>query len=124
MLLIDRISLAIDPARHSRKDLVGSSDLGQEFTLLSVVLSDLVGDGQPAKGRGDLDGEVVVDDVVLVNDPLLNFGLVTLSELELDGRDKVLLFDVRERVVEAEKKYRATGSGNVSRGVHVAHREN
>ena len=67
-----------------------------------MVLSDLVGDGQPAKGRPDLDGEVVVDDVVLVDDPLLDFGLVTLSKLELDGRDKVLLLDIRERVVEAE----------------------
>lgn len=66
-----------------------------------MILSDLVGYGQPAKGRPDLDGEVVVDDVVLVNDPLLDFGLVTLSELELDGRDKVLLLDVGERVVEA-----------------------
>ena len=86
---------------HSREHLVGSSNLGQEFTLLSVVLSDLVGDGQPAKRRPDLDGKVVVDDVVLVDDSLLDFGLVTFAELELDGRDKVLLLDVGERVVEA-----------------------
>ena len=80
-----------------------------------MVLSDLVGDGQPAKGRPDLDGEVVVDDVVLVNDPLLDFGLVTLSELELNGRDKVLLLDVGERVVEAV----ATRSEMVSLGMYT-----
>jgi hypothetical protein len=80
-----------------------------------VVLSDLVGDGQPAKGRPDLDGEVVVDDVVLVDDSLLDFGLVTFAELELDGRDKVLLLDVGERVVEAV----ATRSEMVSIEVYV-----
>jgi hypothetical protein len=100
---------------HSREHLVSSSDLGQEFTLLSVVLSDLFGYGQPAKGRPDLDGKVVVDDVVLVDDPLLDFGLVTFSELELDGGNKVLLLDVGERVVEAV----ATRSEMVSLKVYV-----
>jgi hypothetical protein len=65
-----------------------------------MIRSDLIGHGQATKSRPDLNGEVVVDDVVLVDDTLLNLGLVTFSEFELYGRDKLLLLDVGERVVE------------------------
>lgn len=67
-----------------------------------MIGSNLVGHGQAAESRSDLDGEVVIDLVVLVDGGLLNLGLVTFAELELDGGNKVLLLDVGERVVEPD----------------------
>lgn len=50
-----------------------------------MVGSDLVGNGQPSKVLGDLDSEVVVDDVESLDHALLNNLFVALAKFECGG---------------------------------------
>lgn len=74
-----------DLSSSRSEDLTLAGDLRQVFRLSAMIGRDFVRNSQSSEVGGDLDGEVMVDDVESLDHALLDDLLVTLAQFECSG---------------------------------------